>query len=180
LTACAADKMKKSREVAFLGIISALSVVILFLGALIEALDITAAVFSALMLLIAWQELKYKAVLVYLSTVVISFFFVAFSILPAVEYLIFGLYPILKPLIEKTPKVLAYVLKGVYIVLASVGSVIAMYLFVPASIEKTYMIAVYILMFAAVIILFDLLIAKFKKYYVFKLRRILRIDRFFR
>jgi hypothetical protein len=97
-----------------------------------------------------------------------------------VEYLIFGLYPILKPLIEKTPKVLAYVLKGIYIVFASVGSVMVMYLFVPASIEKPYMLAVYVLMFGAIIILFDVLIAKFKKYYVFKLRKILKIDRFFR
>lgn len=172
--------MKKSKEVAFLGIVSALSVVILFLGALVEALDITAAVFAALMLLVAWEELRYKAVLVYLSTAIIAFFFVSFSILPAVEYLIFGLYPILKPLIEKTPKALAYVLKGAYILLASIGSVLIMYLFVPASIEKQYMIAVYILMFAAVIILFDLLIAKFRKYYVFKLRKILKIDRFFK
>ena len=172
--------MKKSKEVAFLGIVSALSVVILFLGALIEALDITAAVFAALMLLIAWEELRYKAVLVYFSTAVIAFFFVSFSVLPAVEYLIFGLYPILKPLIEKAPKLLTYALKGAYIVLASVGSVLVMYLFVPASIEKPYMLAVYVFMFAAVIILFDLLIAKFKKYYCIKLRRILRIDRFFR
>ena len=172
--------MKKSKEVAFLGIVSALSVVILFLGAVFEVLDITAAVFSALMLLVAWQELRYKAALVYFSTVIIAFFFAPFSILPAVEYLIFGLYPLLKPLIEKTPKVIQYLLKGIYVVLASVGSVLCMYFFVPASIEKQYMIAVYILMFAAIIILFDLLIAKFKKYYLFKLRRILKIDRFFR
>ena len=83
--------MKKSKEVAFLGIVSALSVVILFLGAVFEVLDITAAVFSALMLLVAWQELRYKAALVYFSTVIIAFFFAPFSILPAVEYLIFGL-----------------------------------------------------------------------------------------
>lgn len=109
--------MKKSREVAFLGIISALSVVILFLGAILEVLDMTAAVFAALMLLIAWQELRYKAVLVYFVTAIISFFFAPFSILPAVEYLIFGLYPILKPLFEKTPKAVSYILKGVYIIL---------------------------------------------------------------
>ena len=73
--------MKKSREVAFLGIISALSVVILFLGAILEVLDMTAAVFAALMLLIAWQELRYKAALVYFVTAIISFFFAPFSIL---------------------------------------------------------------------------------------------------
>lgn len=172
--------MKKSKEVAFLGIVSALSVVILFLGAVFKVLDITAAVFAALMLLVAWEELRYKAVLVYASTAIIAFFFAPFSILPAVEYLIFGLYPILKPLIEKTPKAVSYLLKGVYILIASVGSVFVMYFFVPASIEKMYMIAVYIFMFSAVIILFDLLIAKFKKYYLYKLRRILKIDRFFR
>lgn len=172
--------MKKSKEIAFLGICAALSVVILFLGAVLEVLDITAAVFAALMLFVVWQELRYKAVLVYISTAVISFFFAPFSILPAMEYLIFGLYPILKPLIEKTPKAIAYLLKGIYILTASIGSVLIMYFFVPASIEKPYMIAVYIFMFSAVIILFDLLIAKFKKYYIFKLRHILKIDRFFR
>ena len=172
--------MKKSREIAFLGIISALSVVFLLLGAIVEVLDITSAILASLMLLIAYEELKGKSVLVYLATSVISFFFVFFSPMPAIEYTIFGLYPLIKPLIEKTPKVITYILKGVYIILASLGSAAVMYLLVPSLAEKLYMFAIYILVFALVIILFDLLIVRFKRYYQFKLRSTLRIDRFFK
>ena len=172
--------MKKSREIAFLGIISALSVVFLLLGAIVEVLDITSAILASLMLLIAYEELKGKSVLVYLATAVISFFFVFFSPMPALEYTIFGLYPLIKPLIEKTPKVISYILKGVYIILASLGSAAVMYLLVPSLAEKLYMLAIYILVFALVIILFDLLIVRFKRYYQFKLRSTLRIDRFFK
>ena len=172
--------MKKSREIAFLGIISALSVVFLLLGAIVEVLDITSAILASLMLLIAYEELKGKSVLVYLATSVISFFFVFFSPMPAIEYTIFGLYPLIKPLIEKAPKVITYILKGVYIILASLGSAAVMYLLVPSLAEKLYMFAIYILVFALVIILFDLLIVRFKRYYQFKLRSTLRIDRFFK
>ena len=172
--------MKKSREIAFLGIISALSVVFLLLGALVEVLDITSAILASLMLLIAHEELKGKSVLVYLATAVISFFFVFFSPMPAIEYTIFGLYPLIKPLIKKAPKVISYILKGVYIIFASLGSVVVMYFLVPSSVERPYMLAIYIALFALVIILFDLLIVRFKRYYHFKLRSMLRIDRFFK
>jgi hypothetical protein len=172
--------MKKSREIAFLGIISALSVVFLLLGALVEVLDITSAILASLMLLIAYEELRKKAILVYLATSIISFFFVFFSPMPAIEYTIFGLYPLIKPLIDKAPKALSYLLKGVYIIFASLGSVAVMYLLVPSSAERPYMLAIYIAIFAFVIVLFDLLIVRFKKYYQFKLRGILKIDRFFK
>lgn len=173
--------MKKSREIAFLGIICAISAVFLLLGAAFEVLDITSAILASLMLLIAHEELKGKAVLVYLVTAVISGLYVfAFSPLPAVEYAIFGLYPLIKPLIDKTPKVLGYILKGVYILASSLTSVVAIYLIVPSSVEKPYMFAIYAIVFAAVIILFDLLIVRFKRYYYFKLRGMLRIDRFFK
>jgi hypothetical protein len=100
--------------------------------------------------------------------------------MPAIEYAIFGLYPLIKPLIDKAPKALSYLLKGVYIIFASLGSVAVMYLLVPSSAERPYMLAIYIAIFAFVIVLFDLLIVRFKKYYQFKLRGILKIDRFFK
>ncbi len=172
--------MKKSREIAFLGIISALSVVFLLLGAIVEVLDITSAILASLLLLIANEELKGKAIMVYFATTIISALFFMFSPLPALEYAIFALYPLIKPLFEKTPRVIAYILKGVYIIFASLGSTVLIYFLVPASVEKPYMLAVYVAMFSAVIILFDLLIVRFKRYYQFKLRSMLRIDRFFK
>ena len=57
--------MKKAREVAFLGIITALSVVSLFIGTIIGVLDITAAVLASLLVLVAFEELRWKSILVY-------------------------------------------------------------------------------------------------------------------
>ncbi len=171
--------MKKSKEIAFLGIITALSVVILFLGYLVDVLDITASIFASLLLLIANEELKLKSLMVYFATSIITMIIAPFS-LSAIEYIVFALYPILKPLIEKAPKVVAYILKAIYIVLASGGMVAIMYFFVGEVASKPLMIVLYVLMFILVIVLFDLLLVRFKRYYQFKLRHKLKLDRFFK
>ena len=172
--------MKKAREIAFLGIICALSVVFLMFGSILEVLDITTAIIASLLLFIANEELKAKSLMVYFATVVISMLFMYFgSLLPAIEYAIFAIYPFLKPYIEKTPKVVSYLLKSVYIVLASCGTVLLMSLFVmPLAQPQTLFI--YLFMFILVIVLFDIMLWRFKKYYQFKLRHTLRIDKFFK
>ena len=71
--------MKKAREVAFLGIITALSVVSLFIGTIIGVLDITAAVLASLLVLVAFEELRWKSILVYFATIIISFCFAFFA-----------------------------------------------------------------------------------------------------
>ena len=172
--------MKKSREIAFLGIICALSVVFLLFGSIIGVLDITMAIAASLLLFIANEELGKKSLMVYFATVIISLFFTTVgSLLPSIEYAIFAVYPLLKPQMEKTPKAVSYLLKAAYAVLASCGSVLIMYFFLPPLGEK-YMFLVYLLMFIFVIVLFDLLLLRFKRYYYFKLRYQLKIDKFFK
>ena len=172
--------MKKSREIAFLGIISALSVVFLLFGSIIGVLDITMAVVASLLLFIANEEIGKKSLMVYFATVIISLFLVTFgSVLPTVEYAIFAIYPILKPLIEKAPRAVSYLLKATYAVLASCGTVLVMYFFLPP-LENKYMFLVYLAMFILVIVLFDLMLFRFKRYYHFKLRYQLKIDKFFK
>ncbi|MBQ3017465.1 MAG: hypothetical protein IJD89_00830 [Clostridia bacterium] len=173
--------MKKAREVAFLGIITALSVVSLFIGTIIGVLDITAAVLASLLVLVAFEELRWKSILVYFATIIISFCFAFFaSPLPAAEYAIFALYPLIKPLFDKLPNVIGYILKGVYTVVASLVTVVVMYLLVPSAAEKPYMLAIYVAMFIVTVILFEMLIVRFRRYYRFKLRGQLRIDKFFK
>ena len=62
--------MKKAREVAFLGIVTALSVVFLFIGSLpfLDVLDMTMAIVASLLLLMANEELKLKSLMVYFAT----------------------------------------------------------------------------------------------------------------
>lgn len=170
--------MKKSREIAFLGIITALSVVILFLGRLLEILDISAVIIASLLLLIAYEELKLKSLMVYFATAIISS--VLFFGLVPIEYIVIAIYPVLKPLIEKAPKVLTYFIKAIYILLASAGMVAIMYFFIGDMAKEPLMIALYVLLFILVIVLFDVLLKKFKLYYRFKLRHMLRLDKFFK
>ena len=173
--------MKKSKEIAFLGLITALGAVCLLLGSIVGVLDISCAVLSSLLLIICFEELRWKSVLVYLATLVISFCYTFFaSPLPAMEYAIFALFPLLMPLFNRLPKILGYIVKALYALLASALTVALMYFFVPGSIEKPYMLAVYVLVYVVVIVLFDLLIARFRRYYFFKLRHALRIYRFFK
>ncbi len=138
------------------------------------------AIVASLLLFIANEELGAKSLMVYFATVIISLFFVTLgSALPSIEYAIFAIYPILKPQIEKAPKAISYLIKSAYAVLASCGTVLLMYFFMPPLGEK-YMFLVYLAMFIVVIVLFDLLLLRFKRYYQFKLRYILKIDKFFK
>ena len=171
--------MKKSKEVAFLGLITALGSVCLLLGSIVGVLDISSAVLSSLLLVITYEELKWKSVLVYFATLIISFSYTLFAVpLAAMEYLIFALFPLLMPLFNKLPTILSYILKALYALVASGLTVMITYLFVPGSVEKPYMPLVYLLAYVLVIVAFDLLISRFRRYYFFKLRHTLRIDRF--
>ena len=98
----------------------------------------------------------------------------------AAEYTIFALYPLIKPLFDKLPNVIGYILKGVYTVVASLVTVVVMYLLVPSTAEKPYMLAIYVALFIVTVILFEMLIVRFRRYYRFKLRGQLRIDKFFK
>lgn len=171
--------MKKAKEIAFLGIISALSVVLLFLGNLLQVLDISAVILASLLLLIANEELKLKSLMVYFATAIITMLLAQFSLV-AVEYIVIAIYPILKPIIEKAPTVLVYILKAIYIIFASAGMVAIMYFFVGDMAKEPLMIVLYVLMFILVIVLFDILLLRFKRYYFFKLRHMLRLDKFFK
>ena len=172
--------MKKSREIAFLGIISALSVVFLLFGSIVGALDITMAIAASLLLFIANEELGKKSLMVYFATVIISLFVASFgNLLPSIEYAIFAIYPLLKPQIEKTPRPISYLLKSAYAVIGSCGSVLLMYFFLPA-LEGEKMLLLDLALFILVIVLFDLLLLRFKRYYQFKLRYQLKIDKFFK
>ena len=163
-----------------MGIICALSVVFLMFGSILDVLDITSAIIASLLLFIANEELKLKSLMVYFATIIISLLFTFVgSPLPAIEYAIFAIYPILKPAIEKAPKAVSYLLKAVYIVLASCVTVLLMAFFVmPFAEPKTLLI--YLGLFALVLVLFETMLVRFKKYYQFKLRHTLKIDKFFK
>lgn len=112
--------MRKTRVIAENGLLSALSIIILLLGTLIEALDMSSAAlagFAVLAMRIRWG--RRSAIALYAVTSVLAILFVPGT--SSILYVFYGgLYPILKAEIERLGSVvLQWILK--------VGSVAAFF-----------------------------------------------------
>ena len=100
---------KKSKQVALAGMLSALAVVILFLGSMVELLDLSAAALAALAVMVAVIELgNGKAFGVYLVSSLLSV--LLFPKTASVVFAAFvGYYPVLKVYLDKIrPKVMQF------------------------------------------------------------------------
>ena len=96
--------MKKTRIVAESGMLSALSIVILLFGSIIDVLDLTCAVFAGFCVIaMRIRHGRGGAIAVYCVSAVLAFLLLPNKI-PAVLYIFYGgLYPLLKPEIESIP-----------------------------------------------------------------------------
>ena len=105
-------RQKKSKAVATSGVLSALTVVILLLGSLIELLDLSAAAMASLVVMVALIELGVGyAVGVYAAAAVLSVL-----LFPKTATIVFaafvGYYPIVKVYLDRIkPKFLQYAVK---------------------------------------------------------------------
>jgi len=121
--------MKKTRVIAENGLLAALSIIILLLGSLIEALDLSSAAiagFAVLAVRARWG--RNSAIGLYSVTSALSLMMLPNKI-PALLYVFYGgLYPILKAEIERMGKIwLQWILKvGSVLVFFSLGLWVAM------------------------------------------------------
>ena len=93
--------MKSVKKTAFAGIFTALSVVILFLGSVIETLDMTVAAIASFVIMLAVIELKtYFPVFIYVGTGIIGFLLLPNKYGVLIYCLFYGFYPILKTWLE--------------------------------------------------------------------------------
>lgn len=104
--------MKKTKKMALAAILSALSVVILFLGSVINILDLTAVALASIVIMVAVIELggAYPYLIWLVSGIL------ALIIVPdkfgALLYLVFGgIYPIFKSFFERLHYIISWVLK---------------------------------------------------------------------
>ncbi|MBQ9745037.1 MAG: hypothetical protein IJW19_07930 [Clostridia bacterium] len=171
--------MKKTKNLTFCAIMVALSVVILFLCSLTQLLDLTSVLFASVCVFVVGEELKLKrAVAVYLATGILAFLLIP-SKLVAIEYFLFGIYPAIKPIIEKTGRAVSFILKGAYIIGATLADVAIIKFFFPQEIEKDWFIILIAVVSVLWLILYDIAYTRLSAYYHGKLRYQLRIDKFF-
>ena len=171
--------MRKTKNLTFCSIMVALSVVLLFICSFLESLNLTAVLLSSICVFVVDEELHMKRALgVYLATGILAFLLLP-SKLIAIEYFIYALYPVLKRQIGKTGRGVSIILKGIYIMAATVGDLAVIKLFFPSEIESQLLYILSGVVGVIWIILYDLFYSRLARLYHFKLRHQLRIDKFF-
>ncbi len=101
-----------TKKLAFAAILSALGAVMLLIGVLIPTLDMTACALASLVVMIALIELGLSyGIMTYAVTAVVGFLIGGIGQIAIYYLFLFGVYPIVKILSEKLPKVGQWVLK---------------------------------------------------------------------
>lgn len=173
--------MKKTKQLALCSMLTALGVVLLWTGALVEVLDLSAAALASLLIVFAMLEMGSRmAALLYAATALLALLFLP-SRFPALLYAVFtGFYPILKALLERLPVWLSWIGKFVlFNGLLTLLSFLCTQVFALPDTGMELHILLY-LFINPVFLLYDLALTRLISFYLFRLRRQIGIDRFWK
>ncbi len=172
-------KDMKTKKLAFSAIMCALGCIILYLGAIIEVIDMSMAAIASFIIVVCMIEIGgYIPTLVYVATSLLSFLLLPNKTVVLIYLLFFGFYPIAKKYIEKTGRILSPILKVV-----TFNLLLFLYILIA---EKLFYVKLDSIEFYLIILLniifftFDFALTVFVTAYVVKLRKRLRIDSFFK
>ena len=162
----------KSRKVALAGILTALAVLLLFLGSLFDILDLASAAMGSLVILVAMIELGNGWALgVYAAASVISLLILPHK-LPALVFAAFsGYYPVLKkPLNKIKPKFLSYIAR---IAIFNVFFFVALFMatkLLGEVFEYEYLSYVFAILSNITFVIFDFAIERLAIFYAVKIK----------
>lgn len=169
------NRKNDTKRLTVCAMLSALGVVLLYLGSLIDVLDISMAVIASLTCVIAVIEYgKGAPWSIYGVTSILSFILLPNKTPAAMYAIFFGFYPILKEKFEKQKKVVSWVLKEVVFNVSLVIMGFAMY-FLTMTADNTLFSAptfVVFLILAAelVFILYDIALTRLISFYIISIR----------
>ena len=172
--------MKLSTKVSFSAIMTALAILLLFLGGLLGTLDLTTAAIASLCVVFAVIELGYKyAALIYATSSILGLL-----ILPAKTCVLFfaaffGFYPLVKSIAEKYSKVISYIIKfAVYFVSYAVIIIVWTALFTKDK-EPLLLVALLLPLAGAIVLpIYDIALTKLITSYSYSIRKRLGIDKY--
>ncbi len=171
---------KRTLKLAFSAMLSALGVVILYLGAVINVLDLTAVALTSLFVFFAVIELGPPfPYLIYAVTSLLSLLLLPDKF-AALAYLLFGgIYPIFKEMFERLHFLIAWILKfsffNTVLSLLIAGTV---YLLHIEDTDLGFKLGVYALA-NLTFFLYDIATTQLVTFYLVKLRHRLRVEKFF-
>ncbi len=171
--------MKKTKKITLCALLASLGVVIMYLGAFFEVLDMSVAAIASLIILFCLAEFGLAASLsVYAVMSVISFLILPQKWVAFYFVFFFGLMPITKRLFEKVGYILSWVLK-----IAAFNAELFLFYFITSRLgffeenELSTMLALAALvMLNAVFILLDILYGRLYRIYLARYRK--RIEKF--
>ena len=168
----AENRISKTKGLALSALLSALGVVFLYLGAIVEVASLSMAVIASVCVIIAVTELGgVYPWLIYAVTSTASLL-----VLPrkeaAVAYLLFfGFYPILKKLLEKKGRLFSLIFKELIFNIALAADVVlSMLLLTAGNAEPLPIIIAYIVLAEIAFPLYDLALTRIVLIYVRKIR----------
>lgn len=169
----------RTLKIAVAAMLSALGVVVLAVGSLVEVMDLTMVAIASIFVFFAVIELgRPYPLLIYAVTAILSLLLLP-NQFASVLYLLFGgIYPVLKEMLEKRKGIISWVGKAVYFnaVLTAI-ILVSMYLL---HVEDTGFTVVYYLLGNITFFLYDVAMTKLITLYFFRLRARLRIEKYFR
>ncbi|WP_296968369.1 hypothetical protein [uncultured Eubacterium sp.] len=168
--------MKNSKVIAYSGVATALSVVMLFLGSIFWVLGYTMPLVASLVMIILLDSVSQKsALLTFISTSIISFILLNDKECVLLYILFFGYYPLIRDKINDIkPKFLSYLLKFITFNAAMVlTQVLCVYVFgIPFDdMLGKWGIVVFVLCLNLVFAVFDKLYTLLLKLYRIKLKK---------
>lgn len=168
--------MKNSKVIAYSGVATALSVVMLFLGSIFWVLGYTIPLVASLVMIILLDSISQKsALLTFISTSIISFILLNDKECVLLYILFFGYYPLIRDKINDIkPKFLSYLLKFITFNAAMVlTQVLCVYVFgIPFDdMLGKWGIVLFVLCLNLVFVVFDKLYTLLLKLYRIKLKK---------
>ena len=172
--------MKKTRQLTFCAIMSALGIVVLYLGALINILDLCAVLIASVFVFVVSEGLgNLKGLAVYAVTSLLAVLLLfSMNIFIMAEYVLFGMYPMLKRIFDKFKTPLMLVCKGAYMAAVSIGTLLVERFWL-GNLRIWYLEALIVVITFAALILYDIAFKRVAVMYHARLRHKLRIDKFF-
>ena len=164
--------VNKTKKIAVAGILTALAVLLLFIGSILDVLDLASAAMGTLVILVAMIELGNSWALgVYAAASVISLLILPHK-LPALVFAAFsGYYPVLKkPLNKIKPKFLSYITRiAIFNVFFFLSYFIATKLFGEVF-EYEFLSYIFAILANVTFVIFDLAIERLAVFYTVKIK----------
>lgn len=108
--------MRKTKKLTISALVVAMGIVFMLLGSAVEVMDLSVCAAASLLVVFVYLEVGASyATLVYLATSVLGFVLLPVKLMAVEYFLVFGIYPLLKALVEKMPRWSWILLKLVFI-----------------------------------------------------------------